>query len=247
MQKILVFRKHDGLLNTDIQETFMPGYAGLAVTDGHLIIPVVREVMTFFEPEMTYASLDQHPYGSVSLHSTYILAPGRTVLAREDIESWTEASNLLLPHANFSVSDLRSYLQVVKTQRLWADHGLLGSKEACLHPALSYKEHRYILGKGMSARVDSYSAFRDNLRGSTGLGDRMRRNGVRRLFIQGLAFDFCVGWSALDAMDEGFDEVYVIEDGTRSVNIGSSVVDMRRSLEAKGVRIIRSSQLKLVA
>jgi nicotinamidase/pyrazinamidase len=106
-------------------------------------------------------------------------------------------------------------------QELWPDHCVRGSAGADLHPALPDEAVTLILRKGTRREVDSYSAFRENAdaggeRPSTGLGGWLRERGVQRVFLCGLARDFCVRASAVDAAAEGLDAV-VLDDLTRAV------------------------------
>jgi nicotinamidase/pyrazinamidase len=237
----IAVRTEDAVLDVDVQTTFMPG-GGLPVAEGDLIIPVVKKVHGFFPAWRRYASLDRHPLGHISLASSYVGHPPGTMLTEEMVAGWTNGHRHLSERANFCVGDLDDYLAKVKSQILWPDHAIAGTTEAELHPELADADHRVVVVKGTDPRCDSYSAFRDNLRRPTGLADAMREHGVKRLFLTGLAFDFCVGWTALDAADEGF-EALVIEDATRPVNLPGSVDKMRADLAAKGVKIISSAQL----
>jgi nicotinamidase/pyrazinamidase len=133
-------------------------------------------------------------------------------------------------------------------QTLWPDHGIAGTAEAELHPDLVTTGLDLILRKGTNPAIDSYSAFRENDRTTvTGLEGWLRARGVKRVFLAGIATDFCVAWSAIDAANAGF-ETYVIEDATRPVAVpvgdGRTTVDLARADMLKaGVRIITSADL----
>ncbi|MEY4744640.1 MAG: hypothetical protein RL272_585 [Candidatus Parcubacteria bacterium] len=244
----------DALLHVDVQTTFMPG-GGLAVKDGDGILPAVLALHAHFDlvalqqehdlHSRIYATLDQHPWGHISLASSYVGVPPYTQLDEKTAWRWTEKKHGIAPHARFDLAELRKYLGQVKAQTLWPDHGIAGTAEADIHPALYAAQGHFdfVLVKGYEPACDSYSGFRDNLKRTTGLADTMREHGVERIFIDGLAFDFCVGWSALDAVAEGFAEVCVIEDATRSVDLPGTVAKMRADLAAAGVRLIRSTDI----
>ena len=244
----------DALLHVDVQTTFMPG-GGLAVKDGDKILPAVLALHTRFDLCALqqdhdaccriYATLDQHPYGHISLASSYVGLPPYMQLDERTVWGWTQKRHGIAPGALFDLHQLRKYLGEVKVQTLWPDHGIAGTAEADLHPRLYEAQGHFdfVLVKGYEATCDSYSGFRDNLKQTTGLADTMRDHGIERVFVDGLAFDFCVGWSALDAVAEGFAEVYVIEDATRSVDLPGTVVKMRADLASAGVRLIRSTDI----
>ena len=100
-----------------------------------------------------------------------------------------------------------------------------------------------MIRKGFRREIDSYSAFYENDRTTpTGLAGYLRERGLRRLFIGGLALDFCVRYSAEDARREGFD-VVVIEDASRGIDVGGSVAATRESFAALGVPMVNASAL----
>jgi nicotinamidase/pyrazinamidase len=108
-------------------------------------------------------------------------------------------------------------------QALWPDHCLQHSPGAALHPALDIPHAELILRKGFRREIDSYSAFLENDHTTpTGLAGYLRERGLKRLFIAGLAYDFCVRFSAIDGKALGF-ETIVLEDATRAVNLPGSV------------------------
>jgi nicotinamidase/pyrazinamidase len=232
----------DAIIDIDVQTAFMPG-GGLAVLGGDEILPAIKRNAALFSRDRRYASVDRHRKGSVSLFSTYRhRQPFTQITYEEFLEGRVELSGI----ARVTPDEVREYLQNVGYQVLWTEHALDGTAEGELHPELSSGDYAFVLIKGMDDPCDSYSAFRDNRKRSTGLGDRLRAVGVKRVFLEGLAFDFCVGYSALDARAEGF-EVVVLEDATRSVNLNGSAESMRAQLQEAGVRIASSSDLRIAA
>lgn len=130
-------------------------------------------------------------------------------------------------------------------QNLWPVHCVMGTHGASLHHKLKILP-QLILRKGYEKDTDSYSAFRSANGRLTGLSGYLKERGIRHVFIVGLAYDFCVAWSAKDAADNGFD-VYVIEDATRGINIPGegknkpgSYERETKEMKAKGVKIIQS-------
>jgi len=122
-------------------------------------------------------------------------------------------------------------------QTLWPDHCVQGSRGAELHPELAIAHAELILRKGYRAEVDSYSAFYENDRRTpTGLAGYLRERGLRRLFIAGLATDYCVHYSALDGRREGF-EVVVLLDACRGLDTQGSLTKALSAMRAAGVEI----------
>ncbi len=125
-------------------------------------------------------------------------------------------------------------------QTLWPDHCIQGSPGARFHPGLETDRALAVIRKGMNAGIDSYSAFTENDRKTpTGLEGLLRSRGLERVYLAGLALDFCVCWSALDARAHGF-ETTVIEDATRPVDLPGTVAAARTALQAAGVAVTTS-------
>jgi nicotinamidase/pyrazinamidase len=130
-------------------------------------------------------------------------------------------------------------------QTLWPDHCVQGSPGADFHPRLEATQAELILRKGFHREVDSYSAFRENdRRTTTGLAGYLRERGFRRVVLAGLAYDFCVLWSAQDARRFGFEAV-VIADACRALDLAGSRADADRGLAEAGVRMASSAELAL--
>jgi len=208
-------RAHDALLVVDLQRDFLPGGA-LGVAGGDAIVGRLASLAPSFG--VVVATQDWHPPGHVSFASAHS--------GRRPFET------LSLPHG---------------PQELWPDHCVRASAGAALHPALPDAVLTLILRKGTRPEVDSYSAFQENVgpdghRPSTGLGAWLRARGVRRVFLGGLARDFCVRASAVDAAAEGLDAI-VLDDLTRAV-----FPDRRAEIDAifakAGVRVMESEGLE---
>ncbi len=201
----------------DVQPTFMPG-GELAVPEGAAVLPVINRLLAGPFAH-AFASQDWHPAGHLSFASAH---PGRR--AYELIE---------LPYG---------------PQILWPDHAVQGTANAALHAGLDTSRIEVIIRKGYDRNIDSYSTFFENdHRTTTGLDGWLRSRGMTRIFLAGLATDFCVAWSAEDAVRLGF-QVIVIEDACRG--IGLPVADGRTTLDEAsdrlatlGVRFISSMDL----
>jgi nicotinamidase/pyrazinamidase len=125
-------------------------------------------------------------------------------------------------------------------QVLWPDHCVQDSSGSAFHRAQHIPHAALVVRKGMNPAIDSYSAFYENDRKTpTGLVGYLRDRGWRRLFLAGLAFDFCVRYSAEDAKREGF-EVAVIENACRSIDMNGSAAATRETLAALGVNCLLS-------
>ena len=126
---------------------------------------------------------------------------------------------------------------------MWPDHCVQGTRGAEFHPDLDTTRARLIVRKGIYPHIDSYSAFRENDRStSTGLAGFLRELQITRLFICGIATDFCVKWSALDARAAGFDAV-VIEDACRAIDIDGSLAVARAEMLEAGAKLIEAAEL----
>ena len=127
-------------------------------------------------------------------------------------------------------------------QVLWPDHCVQGSTGAGFHPDLQMNKVEAIFRKGMDPEIDSYSGFFDNgHKKSTGLAGYLRERKVNRVYICGLAADYCVGFTAKDALSENF-ETYVIEDATRAIE-PAGFVRMKHEILSNGGQIIQSAML----
>jgi nicotinamidase/pyrazinamidase len=128
-------------------------------------------------------------------------------------------------------------------QTLWPDHCVQDSPGAELHPNLRLPQARLILRKGCNPGIDSYSAFLEaDRRTHTGLAGYLRERGIDTLFLCGLALDFCVAWSALDASDAGF-TTHVIEDACRAIDLDGSAERAWLDMREAGVKRIGSEDL----
>lgn len=123
-------------------------------------------------------------------------------------------------------------------QILWPDHCVWGTPGAAFHEDLRIPHVELILRKGFRPAIDSYSAFFENDRTTpTGLAGYLRERGFQRVFLAGLAFDFCVRYSAQDAQSQGFAAI-VVEDACRGIDMDGSVQATRENFAAQGVRVV---------
>ncbi len=183
----------------------------LAVPGGDEIIPLVNKLQEVFP--LVVATQDWHPVGHSSFASSH---KGKS--AYETI--------------TLNGSD----------QILWPDHCVQNSRGAEISTDLNQHHIEAIFRKGMDSQIDSYSAFNDNEhKKATGLSDYLKGRHVDQVYLVGLAADFCVGFSALDALKEGFD-TFLIEDATRAIS-GRGFLEMKNKIRERGGHIILSDQL----
>lgn len=248
------------LICVDVQPTFMPRHVlcnvenpagGLPVADGHKIVPVIsQKVFPHFPRRSRVFTRDFHPFGHISLASSYREKPPFTRLTWEDVATVPEhqGAEWLADHAQFTMRELKIYLHKVGTQMLWPDHGLQDTDEAQIHWFFTPKDYIFCQIKGTSAASDSYSGFFENDGTPTGLAARLRRMNFDTVFICGLAGDVCAAWTAVDGFREGF-QVFFIEDACGFLDIlgQDGQADSRQiaydRMKAVGVQIITSDQL----
>lgn len=128
-------------------------------------------------------------------------------------------------------------------QTLWPVHCVQGTPGAEFHPALHLPQAELILRKGFHAAIDSYSAFFENDRVTpTGLASYLRERGLKRVFLAGLAYDYCVAYSALDARRLNL-PVVVVRDACRGIDLRGSIARTETELETAGVRVVETHEL----
>lgn len=202
------------LLLIDIQNGFCPG-GNLAVADGDKIVPIANALIENGGYDLIVATQDWHPADHGSFASRH---PDK---------------------APFDMGELSG-----QPQMLWPDHCVQETPDAEFHPDLNTQALDYVQQKGENPAIDSYSAFRDNDQAAaTGLADYLLRQGITSLDVCGLATDYCVRFSVLDAIDMLPDvKVRFIEDASRGIDpegIRNAIATMR----AKGVAVVNSSDI----
>ena len=184
----------------------------LAVTGGDEVVPIIQRIAPLFDHVIL--TQDWHTAGHQSFASSH---PGKQPF--EQIEL--------------------SY----GPQTLWPDHCVQGSPGAEFHPDLNLPQAELILRKGFRPEIDSYSAFFENDRSTpTGLVGYLRERGLTRVFLAGLAYDYCVGFSALDARRLGLPAI-ILRDACRAIDLNGSVAHMESEFATASVEIIESASL----
>ena len=129
------------------------------------------------------------------------------------------------------------------TQVLWPDHCVQGTEGAALHKGLSIPHAQLVIRKGYHDKVDSYSAFLEaDRKTQTGLAGYLKARGITTCYITGLATDFCVAWTALDARKAGF-QASVIEDACRGIDLNGSLAAAWKNMAMAGVKRIQSADV----
>lgn len=176
----------------------------LAVPGGHDVVPLINRLAAHFRHVVL--TQDWHPPGHGSFASSH---PGRAPY-----------ETIIAPYG---------------PQILWPDHCIQGTWGSAFHHDLDIPHAELVLRKGYDPAIDSYSAFFENDRTTpTGLAGYLRERGLKRVFLAGLAFDFCVRYSAEDAHRQGFAAI-VIEDACRGIDVAGSMAETRRTLAALGI------------
>jgi nicotinamidase/pyrazinamidase len=179
----------------------------LAVADGDAVVPVVNRLIGRFEHVVL--TQDWHPAGHSSFASSH---PGKAPF-----------STTTMPYGE---------------QTLWPDHCIQGTSGAQFHAGLVWIKAELVVRKGFRKPIDSYSAFFENDRTTpTGLGGYLKERGIGKVTLAGLATDFCVGFSALDARKLGF-EATVVMEGCRAIDLGGSLAAMRKQWSEVGVVVV---------
>ncbi len=186
----------------------------LAVPDGDAVVPVINRLAGAFDHVLL--TQDWHPAGHTSFASAHA--------GRQPFETIEVAYG---------------------AQTLWPDHCVQGSAGAAFHPDLEATRAELIIRKGYDPAIDSYSAFYENDRTTaTGLTGYLRTRGFERVFLAGLATDFCVAYSAVDAAREGF-AVVVIEDACRAIDLDGSLAAAKTQMAEAGASLVASSSLAI--
>jgi len=177
----------------------------LAVADGDAVVPVVNRLAEKFDHVVL--TQDWHPAGHSSFATSH---PGSAPFA-----------SISMPYGQ---------------QTLWPDHCIQGSAGAVFHPKLETTRAELVIRKGFRPEIDSYSAFYENDRKTpTGLSGYLRERGLRRIFMAGLATDYCVHYSAVDARRLGFDTV-LVEAGCRAIDLAGSLAAAWAAMGDAGVQ-----------
>ena len=184
----------------------------LAVPEGDLIVPLINRLAEQFK--QVVIAQDWHPAGHASFASSH---PGRQPY---DV--------IQLPYGE---------------QTLWPDHCIQGQSGAEFHPELHLPHAQLIIRKGCNPDIDSYSAFLEADRvTTTGLAGYLKERGIDTVYMVGLALDFCVMFSALDARAAGFN-TFVVLDGCRAIDLNGSLASAIERMQEAGVGLIQSTEL----
>ena len=182
----------------------------LPVKGGEQVVPIINRLARQFENVVV--TQDWHTVGHASFASSH---PGKKP---------------------FEMTKLRYGNQV-----LWPDHCIQGTQDAAVHKDLAIPQAQLVIRKGFHKDTDSYSAFTEaDGKTSTGLAAYLKARGIKEVYVAGLATDFCVAWTALDARKAGF-KAAVIEDASRGIDLNGSVAKAWADMTKAGVKRVQSS------
>jgi len=203
----------DALIIVDVQNDFIPGGA-LAVEEGHHIIEGINNLQELFH----------------SKHAVIVLT-----------QDWHPPNHNSFASAHPSKSPFELHKEAGIGPVLWPDHCVQGTKGAEFHPELNIIFAKAIIRKGFRPRIDSYSGFMENDKKSlTGLSGYLKAKNIKRIFICGLALDFCVYYTAIDGKKLGFD-VNVIVDLSKGIdNPEDNVQNALNDMKSKGIELIKA-------
>ena len=179
----------------------------LAVANADQIIPAINQLAQYFENVVL--TQDWHPANHISFAANH--------------EGAQPYDSIKLPYG---------------PQVLWPTHCVQGTHDAALHPDLSIPHAQLVIRKGMHSNIDSYSAFMEaDQKTSTGLAGYLRERGIDSVFIVGIATDFCVAWTAMDASRLGF-RTFVVADACKGIDLQGSLQQAWQDMLSSGVKRI---------
>lgn len=184
----------------------------LAVPNGDAVVPIINQLAKHFQNIVL--TQDWHPADHISFAENHV---GKQPFDTIELD--------------------------YGTQVLWPTHCVQGSKDAELHLDLNIPSAQLIIRKGYHQHIDSYSAFLEaDQQTSTGLAGYLQARGINTVYVVGLATDFCVAWTAMDAAKLGFDS-YVIEDACRAIDLNGSLENAWQAMQDAGVQRLSSQDI----
>jgi nicotinamidase/pyrazinamidase len=188
------------------------------------------------------------PGGALAVpHGDEVIAPIHRVAPRFEhivlTQDWHPANHSSFAASHPAKKPYDSIQLAYGAQTLWPPHCVQDTRGADFHPALQLTRAELILRKGFRPHIDSYSAFYENDRSTpTGLAGYLRERGLARVFLAGLAYDYCVGYSAIDARLLGL-AAFVLRDACRAIDLHGSVAAIDAEFAKTGVTVINSAEL----
>jgi len=207
------------------------------------IVPQARDVLLVVDMQNDFL-----PGGSLAVADGHAITAPITRLAPRFAnlvmtQDWHPPGHISFASSHSGKQPFESIELAYGTQVLWPDHCVKGTPGAAFAPGLDLPGAQLVIRKGYHPHVDSYSGFREVDHATvTGLAGYLRERRLERLFLCGLATDFCVHWTALDGRLEGF-EVFVIEDLCRGIDTGGSLAKAWADMEAAGVERITAADI----
>jgi len=184
----------------------------LEVPEGDKVVPVINSLTPHFDAVIQ--TQDWHPAGHYSFASSH--------------DQKEPFDTIKMEYGN---------------QVLWPDHCVQGSEGAQFHPDLETLKTQVVIRKGFRKEIDSYSAFYENdNKTKTGVTGYLNTRGIDTLYVAGLATDFCVKWSVLDGIKDGFN-LYVVEDAVLGIDMDGSVDAAWQEMKEAGAAVVKSDQI----
>ncbi|KXT00314.1 hypothetical protein AC578_6461 [Pseudocercospora eumusae] len=209
------------LIVVDMQEDFCEPHGSLAVKGGREIAPKINELLNYPGWKLKIATRDVHPHDHISFASNH-----------KDKKPFVDSHTIMNPENEGET----------QTTLLWPNHCVKDTFGVNLIPEIHSSQFDIVVSKGSDPRVESYSGFGPPFRNPkvsmTELDERMREQGITDVFCVGLAYDFCVKCTAVDAVEFGY-RSFLVEDATKGVQHGSeSLEKLRRELREAGVEVV---------
>jgi len=211
------------LVVVDFQEDFCPPAGALAVEGGRDIAPAINSLLSLPGFTIRIATKDFHPQDHVSFASNHPAPDNKPY------------------ESNITIANPENPAEV-QTTRLWPDHCVQGTKGAELVPELDTDKLDHTVEKGKDSRVEMFSAFYAGFQepqiANSGLAEMLREKGVTHVYCVGLAYDYCVKCTAIDAASEGF-ETYVVEEACRAVDASKEAHEaVAKDFQKHGVKVV---------
>ncbi|KAJ7210595.1 Isochorismatase-like protein [Mycena rebaudengoi] len=217
------------LLIVDLQEDFCPPNGALAVAGGRDIVPIINGLLASPKFDVRVATRDWHPADHISFAANHPEPDNRP------FETFVRIANPYNPSESYKT-------------RLWPVHCVQGTPGAQLVPDLETARLDRVFEKGQDKRVEMYSAFADPFENprvaQSDLQAYLKEKRVSRIYVVGLALDYCVKATAEHAVKEGY-TTFIIEDATKAVDPGVGWTNAKAEMEGKGIRFVASQDLKL--
>ena len=228
------------VVSVDNTKTFEDAnYQELYVQEGEQSAIASKAVMELLKPygALMVNVLEEHPQGHISFVTSYKDKDVFQSVTYDEVKNWTEEKNWLSSTARFTIKELQSFLEKVWSQTLWPEHSKAWTDSSELMEPLQKKDFDLHIIKGNNVAKEAYSWF-DN----TNLDEQLKTRNIKKLIVSGVATDYCVGNTALDAAQNDY-EVIVVQDAVRGVAPDSTNA-MLQNFKEKNIKYLTLQELK---